>query len=257
MSFQGGTTTRVCSLSCELIFAQARRSPWRGRAEGHGAGWAVGAQGQHRGAQAAQTGTECPTEAVPALQCAHTSSPLPPRCRTTRRLLRLIGVKFNLQQSAGGEAGAELARRGALASAQAPSPAGRRSPGCPPAQSSPPGVTQRWGLGAAPDPRRVSYGVAGCTHILIRKNNNLSKIHMICVFFPDRIYIGIIHQLGLALAKRETEEKKKLNKGVKAEKPLGSECCLPAGSPCSEPWLAGTPRLLLGNLECSHRDGGP
>lgn len=41
---------------------------------------------------------------------------------------------------------------------------------------------------------------------------------MICVFFPDRIYIGIIHQLGLALARREKEEKKKFNKKKSRQK---------------------------------------
>lgn len=55
---------------------------------------------------------------------------------------------------------------------------------------------------------RVSCVVAGCTHILMRKNNNFSKIYMICVFFADRIYIGIIHQgtrLALAIREKESE----------------------------------------------------
>lgn len=86
---------------------------------------------------------------------------------------------------------------------------------CPssPPQRVPTGVTE-----PPAQPPRVSYGVAGCAHILIRKNNNLSKIHMICVFFPDRIYIGIIHQRGLALARRGEEEEKKLNKKKSRQK---------------------------------------
>lgn len=225
----------------------------------------MGGSGPAQGDRQAPSAPRAGQEAVPALR--HCQPPLSPRA--ARRLLRLIGVKFNLQQSAGGEAGAELARRGALASAQAPSPAGRRRHGVP-CLSPHPNRDTRAGQGCGAgsgrscprpeprEPRRVSYGVAGCAHILIRKNNNLSKIHMICVFFPDRIYIGIIHQLGLALARREKEEKKKVNKKKSRQKnPLGSECCLPAGSFCSEPCLAGTPRLLHWNLDCIHRDAVP
>lgn len=43
----------------------------------------------------------------------------PPR-HAARQLLRLIAVKFNLQQSAGGEAGAELTRRANVASCLSP-----------------------------------------------------------------------------------------------------------------------------------------
>lgn len=151
-----------------------------------------------------------------SLQIASATRPSSPLRRAARRLLQLIGVKFNLQQSAGGEAGAELARRDALASSQTPPPqlagSGGRQPPSPAAARHPSPTAPRPGRagtrrssGKKP-PRssclvtratqRVSYGVAGCTHILIRKNNNLSKIYMICVFFPDRIYIGIIHQLA-------------------------------------------------------------
>lgn len=35
---------------------------------------------------------------------------------------------------------------------------------------------------------------AGCTRILIRENNNLSKIYMICACFPYGISMGLIHQ---------------------------------------------------------------
>jgi hypothetical protein len=42
----------------------------------------------------------------------------------------------------------------------------------------------------------VSNGGHGCTRILIRENNNLSKIYMICVCFPNGISMGLIHQAG-------------------------------------------------------------
>lgn len=47
-----------------------------------------------------------------------------------------------------------------------------------------------------------------CTRILIRENNNLSKIYMICVCFPDGISMGLIHQAG-GLARDPRKEEKK------------------------------------------------
>lgn len=89
---------------------------------------------------------------------------------------------------------------------------------------------------------RVSYGVAGCTRILIRKNNNLSKICMICVFFPDSIYIGIIHQLAWHWPE-ESEENKNHKKQQPGQKPpLGIECCLPSSR---------DPSPLCGSWGCS------
>lgn len=45
----------------------------------------------------------------------------------------------------------------------------------------------------------LSNGGHRSTRILIRENNNLSKIYMICVCFPDGISMGLIHQAsGLA-----------------------------------------------------------
>jgi hypothetical protein len=42
----------------------------------------------------------------------------------------------------------------------------------------------------------LSNGGHRSTRILIRENNNLSKIYMICVCFPDGISMGLIHQAG-------------------------------------------------------------
>lgn len=42
----------------------------------------------------------------------------------------------------------------------------------------------------------LSNGGHRSTRILIRENNNLSKIYMICVCFLDGISMGLIHQAG-------------------------------------------------------------
>lgn len=48
----------------------------------------------------------------------------------------------------------------------------------------------------------------GCSRIQIRENNNLSKISMMCVRFPDGISMGLIHQalswLGTRVGDRNT-----------------------------------------------------
>ena len=51
---------------------------------------------------------------------------------------------------------------------------------------------------------------AGCARILIRENNNLSKIYMICVCFPDGISMGLIHQAGGLAGNPRREEKRSM-----------------------------------------------
>lgn len=75
-------------------------------------------------------------------------------------------------------------------------PAGKAGPGLGWAAWTvlPPRVARAW----SPTEQVCSLSNGGhrSTRILIRENNNLSKIYMICVCFPDGISMGLIHQAG-------------------------------------------------------------
>lgn len=47
---------------------------------------------------------------------------------------------------------------------------------------------------------------AGWAQTLIRENNNLSEIYMMCVCFPNSLYIGIIHHPAWHLGTEEGRE---------------------------------------------------
>lgn len=91
--------------------------------------------------------------------------------------------------------------------------------------------------------------MAGCARILIRKNNNLSKIYMICVFFPDRIYIGIIHQLAWHWPEESEENKNHKKQQPTQKQPLAlsaaSRSCAQQG-PLTPPRELGLQRPRVG-----------